>query len=151
MKLRHYGIRDSTLQLVLGLHSDRSQQVLVEGQASESSPVTSGVPQGTVLGPLLFLYINDMPMKVSSTARLFADDSLLYRRIRSSQDSISLQEDLDRLQQWEKEWQMSFNPTKCVVLRITRKRDPINATYKIHNHVDLELVKQGKYLWSYTG
>ena len=126
--------------------SERSQQVLVEGQASESSPVTSGVPQGTFLGPLLFLlYINDMPMKVSSTVRLFADDSLLYRRIRSSQDSISLQKDLDRLQQWEKEWQMSFNPAKCVVVRITRKRNPISATYKIHNH-DLEVMKQGKYL-----
>ena len=86
-----------------------------------------------------------MPMKVSFTVRLFADDSLLCRRIRSSQDDFSLQEDLDRLQQWEKEWQMSFNPAKCVVVRITRKRNPINATYKIHNH-DLEMVKQGKYL-----
>ena len=146
LKLRHYGIGESTLQWIQSFLSDRSQQVLVEGQASESSPVTSGVPQGTVLGPLLFLlYIYDMPMKVSSTARLFADDSLLYRKIRSSQDSISLQEDLDRLQQWEKEWQMSFNPAKCVVVRITRKRNPISATYKIHNH-DLEVVKQGKYL-----
>ena len=141
LKLRHYGIGDSTLQWVQSFLLDRSQQVLVEGQASESSSVTSGVQQGTVLGPLLFLlYINDMPMKVSSTARLFTDDSLLYRRICSSQDSISLQEDLDCLQQWEKEWQMSFNLTKCVVLRITRKRNPINATYKIHNH-DLEVVK----------
>ena len=146
LKLRHYGIGESTLQWIQSFLSDRSQQVLVEGQASDSSPVTSGVPQGTVLGPLLFLlYINDMPMKVSSTARLFADDSLLYWRIRSSQDSISLQEDLDRLQQWEKEWQMSFNPAKCVVVRITRKRNPISAIYKIHNH-GLEVVKQGKYL-----
>ena len=140
LKLRHYGIGDSTLQWVQSFLSARSQQVLVEGQASESSPITLGFPQERFL-----LYIDDMPMKVSSTAGLFADDSLLYRMIRSSQDSISLQEDLDRLQQWEKEWQMSFNPTECVVLRITRKRNPINATYKIHNH-DLEVVKQGKYL-----
>ena len=133
LKLPRYGIGDSTLQRAQSFLSDRSQQVLVEGQASESSPVTSGVQQGTVLGPLLFLlYINDMPMKVSPTARLLADDSLLFRRIPSSQDIISLHEDLDRLQQWEKEWQMSFNPTKCVVVRITRKRNPINATYKIH-------------------
>ena len=102
LKLRYYGIRESTLQWVQSFLSDRSQQVLVES-ASESYPVTSGVPQGTVLGPLLFLpYINDMPMKVSSTARLFPDDILLHRRIRSSQ------EDIDRLQQWEKEWQMSL-------------------------------------------
>ena len=123
-----------------------SQQVLVEGQASESTPVSSGAPQGMVLKLLLFLlYINDMPMKVSSTARLFADDSLLYQRICSSQDGISLQEDLDHLQQWEKEWQISFNPAKCVLVRITRKPNPISTTYKIHNH-DLEVVKQGKYL-----
>ena len=108
LKLRHYGIGDSILQWVQSFLSGRSQQVLVEGQASEPSPVTPGVPQGTALGPLLFL----LSMKVSSTARLVADDSLLYRRIRSSQDSIILQEDPDRLQQWEKEWQISFNPTK---------------------------------------
>ena len=70
---------------------------------------------------------------------------ILYWRIHSSQDSISPQEDLDRLQQWEKEWQMSLNPTKCVMVTITRKRNPINVTYKIHNHY-IEMVKQGKYL-----
>ena len=97
----------------------------VQGQASESSPDTSGVPHGTVQGLLLFLlYINDMPIKVSSTARLFADDSSW---IRSSQDSISLQEDLDRLPD-NKEAQSSH----CHL-------------YKIHNH-DLEMVIQGKYL-----
>ena len=98
-------------------------------------PVVSGVPQGTVLGPLLFLlYINDLPQKVSSTARLFADDSLLYLQISSTADTAELQRDIDRLQQWEKDWQMSFNPSKCEVIRITTKRNPIKATYQIHDH-----------------
>ena len=100
LKLRHYGIGDSTLQWVQSFLPDRSQQVLVEGYTSESFPVT----QEMVFGPLLFhLYTNDMQIKLSSTALLFADDSLLYRRIRSSQYSTNLQENLDRLQQWENE------------------------------------------------
>ena len=76
-KLDHYGIRGKLLQRITSFLEGRSQQVLVEGQSSPSAPVTSGVPQGTVLGPLLFLiYINDLPSCVSSTCRLFADDSL---------------------------------------------------------------------------
>ena len=92
--------------------SHRSQQVLVEGCKSDSTAVTSGVPQGSVLWPLLFLaYINDLPDQVKSTSRLFADDSLLYKKIRSTSDAISLQEDLDKLQKWESDWMMSFNPS----------------------------------------
>ena len=87
--------------------------------------------------------INALPWKVSFTTRLFADDSLLYRMIRSSK----VQDDLDRLQQWENVWQMSFNPTKCFVIRITKKRNPIKANYSIHNQdLHVEFVKNGKYL-----
>ncbi|MCG7874753.1 MAG: hypothetical protein JAY78_00305 [Candidatus Thiodiazotropha taylori] len=146
IKLDHYGIRGKLLQWIKSFLANRMQQVLVEGHTSTPAPVTSGVPQGTVLGPLLFLiYINDLPLEVSSTTRLFADDSLLYRRIRSPKDAQILQEDLNRLQDWEKKWQMSFNPTKCEVIRITRKRNPIRTTYTIHGH-DLTVAKAGKYL-----
>jgi len=113
---------------------------------SESSPVTSGVPQGSVMGPLLFLkYINDLPEHVTSTSRLFADDSLLYRKIRSPADARSLQEDLDKLQLWEKDWMMAFNASKCEVIRFTKKRNPIKFTYTIHNE-ELNIVTNGKYL-----
>ena len=146
IKLRHYGLKGNILQWIQSFLRDRSQQVLVEGQSSTSAPVVSGVPQGTVLGPLLFLlYINDLPQKVSSTARLFADDSLLYLQISNTADTAALQRDLHRLQQWEKDWQMSFNPSKCEVIRITTKRNPIKATYQIHDH-DLSITKTGKYL-----
>lgn len=145
-KLDHYGIRGNTLQWISSFLTDRSQRVVVENQSSTSAPVTSGVPQGSVIGPLLFLlYINDMPAKASSTTRLFADDSLLYRKIKTIQDSIALQEDLDRLQKWEEDWQMSFNPSKCEVIRFSRKRNPTSASYSIHGQI-LTVAKTGRYL-----
>jgi len=99
-----------------------------------------------VLGPLLFLvYINDKPARVKSTTRLFADDSLLYRKIKSPADTQALQEDLNALQEWEKTWKMEFNPSKCEVMRITRKRNPTHATNSIHGH-QLATVTTGKYL-----
>ena len=118
----------------------------MEGQSSTSVPVVSRVPQGTVFGPLLFLlYINDLPQKVSSTACLFADDSLLYLKISSPADTAELERDLYQLQQWEQDWQMSFNPSKCEVVRVTKRRNLVEATYQIHRH-DLTMTKTGKYL-----
>ena len=148
-KLHHYGIRGDTLRWIKSFLSHRRQQVLVEGSSSTSSQVTSGVPQGSVLGPLLFLlYINDLPAQVTSTSRLFADDSLLYRKVRTTADTKALQDDLDRLQKWEEDWMMSFNPSKCEVIRITKRRNPTQATYNIHGQ-DLTFTKNGKYLGVY--
>ena len=76
-------------------------RVVLEGEKSREVTVDSGVPQGTVLGPLLFLcYINDLPAAVKSQVRLFADDCLLYRQIRTFTDHIALQEDLKKLEKW---------------------------------------------------
>jgi len=146
LKLRHYGVRGQTLHWITNFLHNRSQQVTLEGKSSRSAPVTSGVPQGTVLGPLLFLvYINDLPQRVKSTPRLFADDSLLYRIINTPADSKILQEDLDSLQEWERAWLMEFNPDKCEVLRISNKRKNIPAEYTIHDR-KLAHTKQSKYL-----
>ena len=122
LKLQHTGAYNSLMLWFRSFLIGRTQKVLVEGSASASKPVLSGVPQGTVLGPLLFLiYINDIStgLSVGTEIRLFADDSLLYRRIQSVEDSKTLQRDLDRLQLWESTWKMEFHPQKCQLLRIT--------------------------------
>ena len=118
----------------------------MEGKTSSYAPVVSGVPQGTVLGPILFfIYINDLPKNVTLTTKLFADDSLVYRRIRTTEDHRILQEDLSRLETWERDWQMSFNLLKCEVIKISKKRTRITGSYTIHGH-QLATVKSGKYL-----
>ena len=95
IKLDHYGILGDILQWIQSCITNISQQVLVEGHTSTPAPVTSGVPQGTALGALLFLiFINGLPLKNSSTTHLFADDSLLNRRIKSPKDAQKLQEDI---------------------------------------------------------
>ena len=96
-KLKFYGIKNQTLTWISAFLSNRTQTVVLDGESSDIAPVTSGVPQGTVLGPVLFLvYINDLSeyMK-SSQLRLFADDSIIYKTIKSQKDCDSLQEDLD--------------------------------------------------------
>ena len=92
----------------------------MDSESSDTIHVKSGVPQGSVLGPCLFLaHINDLPDGVSSNARLFADDTAVDRKILSSSDQEQLQADLDALSKWEKEWDMSFHPDKCQVLHVT--------------------------------
>ena len=147
LKLEHYGVRGPTLFWIGDFLTNRTQRVMIEGTLSEAAPVTSGVPQCSVLGPLLFLcYINDLPACVSSHIRLFADDCLLYRTINAQHDTVILQDDLNILEQWEAKWLMSFNPDKCEVLRVTNKRKHILHTqYKIHDRI-LNTVDKTKYL-----
>ena len=99
-KLRHCGIDGLTLAWIDSFLNGRYQRVIVDGVCSGWSPVLSGISQGTVLGPLLFLiYINDLPDCVSSRVRLFADDCLIYREIHNPEDQLALQKDLDILEQ----------------------------------------------------
>ena len=134
------------LKWVEGFLYNRTQKVVVSGEESLSVSVTSGVPQGTVLGPLFFLiYINDLPNSVSSSISLFADDSYVYRRIRNTLDCKQLQKDLDNLVKWEKEWSMEFNPIKCKVLIVTKKIKPVQHFYKMRG-ICLENATQKKYL-----
>ena len=109
---------------------NRTQQVVLEGEHSEKSKVKSGVPQGTVLGPLCFLlYFNDMGNNISSNLKLFADETLLYGLVHNASDALHLQRDLDILVTGAQEWQMNFHPSKCYVLRICRIKNPIIHHY----------------------
>jgi hypothetical protein len=129
-KLKTQGIDHQVTSWIQAFLRGRSQQVLVENKKSSKLPVLSGVPQGSVLGPCLFLaYINDLPDSIKSRARLFADDTIVYLTINSSHSAENLQDDLHCLEKWEKEWAMEFNPDKCEVLRIHRKKSPILFQY----------------------
>jgi hypothetical protein len=144
-KLHHYGIRGNLLNWIDEFLSNREQCVVVEGVSSEKVHVDSGVPQGTVLGPLMFLlFINDLPQQVSSQVRLFADDCLLYRTIDTQEDQVKLQSDLIALERWAKKWGMKFNAKKCNILQISRSQ-PLIHFYKLCGHI-LEEVSEAKYL-----
>ena len=146
LKLHFYGIRGNTLNWIKDFLDNRSQSVLLNGSNSDSIPVSSGVPQGSVLGPILFLaYINDLPDQVKSRVRLFADDTAMYLALDKPGDSEILQKDLESLEKWEKLWDMSFNPSKCQVIHVTRSKSPSQAIYYLHGCA-LESVSSAKYL-----
>ena len=126
----------------------REQTVIVNGYKSSSIAVNSGVPQGTVLGLLLFLiYINDLPncINIGRKVRLFSDDCIIYRTIKTEKDSKVLQQDLDELQKWESNWSMSFQPGKCQLLRVSKKKKQIITNFLIHGK-SLTQTNNAKYL-----
>ena len=107
---------------------------MLEGEKSSTTNVTSGVPQCSVLGPLLFLvFINDLPKCVSFSIRLYADDALLYRTIKSRNDIDALHRDLTSIQEWEKTWLMSFNADKCEIIQGTGHARASRANKTVNN------------------
>ena len=118
----------------------------MNGEKSNPADVLSGVPQGTVLAPLLFLcYINDLPNLVKSKIRIYVDDTLLYNKIHNISDCFQLQSDISILEKWAKTWQMDFNPSKCEFLKLTNKKLPLHFNYHINNELTKE-VQHVKYL-----
>ena len=134
-KLKYYNLHPSVVGWTKSFLSDRTQSVVVDGHTSAEAPVLSGVPQGTVMGPLLFLiFINDIANNVDSKIRLFADDCLLYKKIATTEDCNLLQKDLDTLVEWSKTWGMAFNVKKCNVLSITNKtKNRVVNEYQMEN------------------
>ncbi len=145
-KLRHYGIDGTTNKWIQGFLENREQSVVVEGVSSEPVPVLSGVPQGTCLGPILFLcYVNDITENIQSQMRLFADDALLYRPIHSPTDQQILQRDLITLQNWATKWDMKFNPKKCYIMSMKHSGEKQVYMYSLCNVV-LQTVATNPYL-----
>jgi Reverse transcriptase (RNA-dependent DNA polymerase) len=145
-KLGGYGLKEDIISLIKSFLSGRSQKVVIDGYSSTPIEVASGVPQGSVLGPLLFLiYINDLPDKLKSKCRLFADDSLLYRKILTDEDYKILQDDLREVMDWCCKWEMTLNLQKCEHMQLSSKRCPIVSDYKLSDH-QLSKVTSYKYL-----
>jgi len=115
LKLKSNGINGCLLDWLRHFLIGRKQRVVVRGTCSDWSSVTSGTPQGTILGPLLFLlYINDITECVSSTIKLYADDTEIYRELVDPFiDTQLLQADLNNLNEWACKWQLRFNADKC--------------------------------------
>ena len=145
-KLHYYIIDNYIYTSITSFLTNRIQSVVVDGATSPPTKVISGVLQGTVRGPLLFLlYINDLPSIISSQVRLFADDCILYRAIQTVQDQLQLQKDLNTLEQWAKKWGMEFNAKKCDIMRISRSSKPLQHLYSIGGEI-LSEVHKAKYL-----
>ena len=116
-KLEKYGITGNLLKWLKNFLNDRKQKVVINGKFSKWSDVLSGIPQGSILGPLMFIiYINDLPGVVGSVCKLFADDCKLYRNIESEAYMMELQEDIERLCKWSRDWLLGFNIKKCKVI-----------------------------------
>ena len=129
-KLKAHGIKGEIVTWIEEWLTDRKQRVVVNGENSEWEQVVSGVPQGSVLGPILFtVFINDLDDTIKSKISKFADDTKLIGQAGSTEETDILQEDLERLNEWAKKWQMSFNADKCKVLHIGKKN--MKAQYKI--------------------
>ena len=143
-KLEAYGIRGNLQNWIRSFLCNRYMKVVVDGEKSDETKVLSGVPQGTVLGPLLFLvHINDLPECVTSSVRLFADDCLLYRKVKSLKDQEILQEDLKKLEIWASNWGMKFNAKKCYILSITNRGK--HKFYELNSYI-LKHVENNPYL-----
>ena len=149
LKLKSYGIGGVLLDWPKAFLTDRKQRVGVNGEYSEWTEVPSGVPQGSVLGPVLFVvYINDLPDKVNGDSMLYmyADDTKLSRAILDVSDAEILQQDIDNTDEWSREWLKDFHPLKCKVRKMGKTivdlHDSFNP-YTFRQH-QLEVVDHEK-------
>ena len=141
-KLKWYGVTGQLIDWFSDYLKDRSQRVVIDGTASERLPVTSGVPEGSLVGPLLFNDLPDVIHEQTSTA-LYADDTKLHRTILSVKDCAIFQQDLTSLNTWSHESNMKFNASKCKVLTITRKKTPVIHEYHLGD-VNIQRVQEEK-------
>ena len=146
LKLKYYGIRNNTIDWLENFLNNRQQCVIVDGEYSAPVPVLSGVPQGSVIGPALFLtYINDLPNGIKSKIRSSLMILLCILPSTTAKYCQQLQHDLTLLQKWGDEWLMQFNASMCEVLRVSRAHTKIPYTY-ILNGTPLKETDHTKYL-----
>ena len=147
VKLQGYGIQGKVLDWIQEFLTERKQRVGINGSESEWSDATSGIPQGSVLGPTLFLvYINDMPDVINALIKLFADDAKVYNRVKQYEQPADnrVQSSLNRDVNWATTWLMRFNITKCHHMHIGKHNTGTKYTMQDGNTFELETVKTEK-------
>lgn len=148
LKLNSLNIDANVLSWITCFLTNRSQFVTANDETSPLASVHSGVPQGSVLGPLLFLiYINDLPNSISSSISLFADDCVIYREVTNASDVLNLQTDINHVSKWCELWGMELNTTKCKAMTVSRKCN-FPSSYFLED-VPLHSVSSYKYLGVY--
>ena len=139
---KSYHLSGAALSWFRSYLSGREQCVVLDGQCSDWVPVRSGVPEGSICGPILFvLFCNDVPTHISSECLMYADNLKLYRQIRSPGDALLLQTDLDSLYRWSIAWKLSLNPSKCKTITFSLRKKPIESCYMVNN-ITLERVTE---------
>ena len=130
-KLECIGISGNLLSLLKSFLSNRFQRVVLNGQCSSWSSVLAGVPQGSILGPLLFLiYTNDLPENLQSTVKLFADDTSLFSTVCEPNISASqLDSDLKKISHWAYKWKMNFNPDLSKQAQVIFSRKTVKVSH----------------------
>ena len=138
MKMKSFGITGKLWTWIEDFLQARIQHVVINGVKSLAALVLSGIPQGSVLGPLLLIcFINDMPEVIQAFIQMFADDTKLYMEVNGPEDQQALQKDLTALEDWANLWQLRFNAQKCKVMHLGTS----NANLSYHMHQDGEEVK----------
>jgi hypothetical protein len=147
-KLYRIGIQGELLSWFENYLTGRTQRVTIDGQESEWQNITAGVPQGSVLGPLLFLiYINDLTTVVQSDIRLFADDTILYMTVDDPVTTANaLNTDLNNMLNWANQWLVKFSPSKTVSLNISKRKKKLPRPTLTMDNVPLREVDSHKHL-----
>ncbi|KXJ07571.1 RNA-directed DNA polymerase from mobile element jockey, partial [Exaiptasia diaphana] len=135
-KLKAYGISGQLLSWLTDYLSGRFQRVVLEGASSQWAPVTSGVPQGSLLGPLLFvIFINDLPdvAEEGVNTALYPDDTKIFGAVKNGNDCETIQTTLSNMAEWTQVNNIDFNASKCKTLTVTRKKQPLEHNYCLNN------------------
>ena len=150
-KLKHKGINGDLLRFIESFLSDRYQRVVLNGQTSTWNKIKAGVPQGSILGPLLFLInINDLPSELCCSAKLFADDRSLFSAVENvNETTTNIHRDLENKNKWAQQWKMSFNPDPTKMAQevlFSRKKSKVIHPSLIFNGKDVSHSESQKHL-----
>ena len=136
-----YGIKGHILKWIEAFLSNRKQRVVINGAFSEWQPVTSGIPQGSVLGPILhIIFINDLPDVIKCCIKLYTDDAKLFSVVNHQHKTVEVQQDVRKSETWATDWHMFLNLPKCKHLHIGRE-DNTTDYVMVPNNEEIKIKK----------